>query len=234
MKHDFATQFTGWSFVAAGAMLWAGWMLMPEHIGTYFVPEDFARVRDHLWFWIWMYRVHIFGMVITTIALIAASSLVSESEARVMVWPGAGVATAGMIVSALAAAFYYHHGAWGAIELDGKGTDEIEQFVANLKVDTEYVTCLVRFGRVFSGLGLVVLGIGLAKWRILPIWIGGAAVALGVAAMAITMGLPDRLALYQPVFHLKAIWLVATGIVIIKSGVLLDASRRDAIDRPYA
>jgi hypothetical protein len=139
-----------------------------------------------------------------------------------------------MIVSALAAAFYYHHGAWGAIELDGKGTDEIEQFVANLKVDTEYVTCLVRFGRVFSGLGLVVLGIGLAKWRILPIWIGGAAVALGVAAMAITMGLPDRLALYQPVFHLKAIWLVATGIVIIKSGVLLDASRRDAIDRPYA
>ena len=71
MKHDFGTQFTAWSFVAAGIMFWAGWMLMPIHVGTYFVPDDFLQVHAHFWLWIWMYRVHIFGMVITAIALIA-------------------------------------------------------------------------------------------------------------------------------------------------------------------
>src|SRR5262245_6453937 len=110
MEPDFATQFTGWSFVAAGIMFWAGWVLMPVHIGTYFVPDDFSQVHAHLWFWIWVYRVHIFGMVITTIALIALGSVLADTPARVMVWPGIGVATAGTFVSALAAAFYYHHG----------------------------------------------------------------------------------------------------------------------------
>jgi hypothetical protein len=221
MKQDFAAQFTGWSFVAAGIMFWAGWMLMPVHIGTYFVPDDFSRVHAHLWLWIWLYRVHIFGMVITTIALIAVSSLLADSPSRVMVWPGAGVATAGTFVGALAAAFYYHHGAWGAIELNGRGAEDLERFVANLRVDTEYVTCLVRFGRVFSGLGLLLLGLGFLKWRVLPAWIGGAALLIGLAAMALTMGLPNQLTLYLPIFHLQALWLVATGVVILRSGVRL-------------
>jgi hypothetical protein len=221
MKHDFATQFIASSFIAAGVLLWAGWMLMPVHIGTYFIPEDFSKVHARFWLWVWMYRVHIFGMVITAVALLALGSLLTDRPARIMVWPGVGVATAGTFVSALAAAFYYHHGAWGAIELDGKGAEDIQTFVANLRVDTEYVTCLVRFGRVFSGLGLLLLGIGLLKWKLLPFWLGGVAVLIGLAAMGLTMGLPDRLSLYMPVFHLKAIWLISMGIVILKSGVRL-------------
>lgn len=221
MKRDFETQFAGWSFIAAGVMLWAGWMLMPVHIGTYFVPTDFSAVHEHLWLWIWLYRVHIFGMVITAIALLSVAALFADVPARIMVWPGVGVATAGTFVSALAAAFYYHHGAWGAIELDGKGTAEAQQFVQNLLVDTEYVTCLVRFGRVFTGLGLVVLGCGFLKWKLLPGWVGGGAVLIGLAAMALTMGLPDRLSLYEPIFHIKAAWLTLTGITILRSGVRL-------------
>jgi TRAP-type C4-dicarboxylate transport system permease small subunit len=58
-------------FVAAGVMLWGGWMLLPRHIGTYFVNEDFARVHEHFHFWIWTYRIHLFGMVTTAIALVA-------------------------------------------------------------------------------------------------------------------------------------------------------------------
>ena len=62
------------------------------------------------------------------------------------------IAVAGLLVSALGGAFYYHHGAWGSIELAGKPPEAAQAFVDALRVDTEYVTCLVRFGRVFGGL----------------------------------------------------------------------------------
>ena len=47
--------------------------------------------------------------------------------------------------------------------MDGESPQTILAFVESLRVSTEYVTCLVRFGRVFSGLGFVVLGLGLLK-----------------------------------------------------------------------
>jgi hypothetical protein len=113
MKRDFAEQFTGWSFIVAGVMFWGGWMLMPSHIGTFFQVDDFAKINDHFRLWIWMYRIHIFGMVVSAVALISFASGLTQHPGRVMVWPAVGVATAGTFVAALAAAFYYHHGAWG-------------------------------------------------------------------------------------------------------------------------
>lgn len=224
MIRDFSSRFTGWSFVAAAVMLWGGWMLMPAHIGTFFETGDFARVHENFSLWIWTFRLHLFGMSVTAIALVALASLLTRSEARVVIWPGAAVATAGIFVGALGAAFYYHHGAWGAVDLNGKSTLEMAEFVQALRVDTEYVTCLVRFGRVFSGLGLLVLGFGLIQWKVLPVWIGGVAVAIGLAAMAVTMLLPDHMSLYLPVFHVKSLWLLATGGVILRRGINTEAS----------
>ena len=221
---DFSTRFTAWSFVAAAIMFWGGWMLMPTHIGTFFEPDDFARVHESFDLWIWTFRFHLFGMIVTAIALVALASLLTNSEARVVVWPGAAVATAGMVVGALGAAFYYHHGAWGALDMNGKSTVEIREFVDALRINTEYVTCLVRFSRVFSGLGLLVLGFGLIKWKIVPIWIGWGAVAIGLAAMALTMLLPDQMSLYMPVFHVKSLWLLVTGLVILRSGLNVSPS----------
>ncbi|MHC4173668.1 MAG: hypothetical protein ACYTBX_08255 [Planctomycetota bacterium] len=223
MLREFSTRFTAWSFVAAAIMFWGGWILMPTHIGTFFEPDDFASVYASFHLWIWTFRFHMFGMVITAIALVALASLLTNSQARVMVWPGAAVATSGIIVGAVGAAFYYHHGAWGALEMNGKSAIEIRTFVDALRVDTEYVTCLIRFGRVFYGLGLLVLGFGLIKWKILPTWIGWAAVAIGLAAMALTMLLPD-MSLYMPVFHVKAFWLILVGVAILRSGLRVNVS----------
>ena len=126
-------------------------MFMTHHIGAFFVAADFAAVRENFYLWIWMYRIHIFGMVTSVVALISLASHLTQSPARVVAWPGCIVASAGIFVAALATAFYYHHGAWGALETQGKPVEEVEAFVAALSVDSEYVTCLVRFGRVFSG-----------------------------------------------------------------------------------
>ena len=219
MKNDFASRFTGGTFVAAALMLWLGWLLLPVRIGTFFAPEVFGQIHAQFHFWIWMYRIHLFGLIVTVIALFALAALVAESPARILIWPGAAVASSGMVVSALAAAFYYHHGAWGALELEGKTPQAAQAFTDALRVDTEYVTCLVRFGRVFGGLGLLVLAWGILRYRILPAWSGLGAGIIGLSAMALTMGFPDRLSLYLPIFHAMVLWMLATGVVLFRGGV---------------
>jgi len=219
MDDEFSKRFVGWSFVAAAVMLWAGWVLLPVKIGTYFEPADFARIHAQFQLWIWLFRVHIFGMVLTVVALVALGSHLAHSSARVVLWPGIAVAAAGTIVGALGSAFYYHHGAWGALETAGRSAAGLRAFVDSLLIDTEYVTCLVRFGRVFSGLGLLIVGFALVKWRIMASGIGLAAAVLGLAAMALTMLLPDKMHLYWPLFHLQAAWLAVTGIAVLRGGL---------------
>jgi hypothetical protein len=222
VKPDFAGKVTGCLFLAAALMLWVGWLLSPHHIGMLFGPGDFAAIGAHLHLWLWLFRVHIFGMVTAVLALIALAALLAESPARVLVWPGAAVASAGWIVGAVGAAFYYHFGVYGAIQMTGKSPAEVQAFVDSLLVSTEYVTCLVRFGRVFSGLGLLVLAVGLMKWQVVPVWLGASAAVIGTAAMAITMILPDNWPVYTPVFHLQALWLAAAGMIVLRYGICIN------------
>jgi hypothetical protein len=208
-------QISGWSFLAAALMLWLGWALLPVKLGTFFVPDDFVRIHPVLYRWIWLFRVHLFGYVVTMMALVALGSTIEGALARAVFWPAIAVAAAGLIVGALAQAFYYHFGAWGAIEMHGKDEQARQKLVDSLHVSTHYVTCLVRFGRVFFGLGLLVLAAGVYQSGLLPGWVGISAAALGFAAMALTMGLPDHLEFFQPVFHLIAAWLAATGVLLL-------------------
>ena len=219
MKRDLTALITGCYFIVAAVLLWLGWMLMPTHIDSFFKTSDFAEIHSNWHWWIWCYRFHLFGHAISAIALVAlGGSRELEAEARVVIWPGIAVAFAGIFITALGHAFYYHHGAWGALEMQGKSELQILAFVESLRVDTEYNTCLVRFGRVFTGLGLLLLGVGLFKWKLLPAPVSGVAVLIGLAAMALTMGLPDKLSLYMPIFHVWVLWLLGTGIVVIRSG----------------
>lgn len=210
-----AAGVAGWSFLAASAMLWLGAVLLPVKLGTFIDPEDFARIHRVLHRWIWLFRLHLFGYVLTAMAFVAFGATIEDPLARVVIWPAIAVSCAGLIVSALASAFYYHFGAWGAIDMHAKALAECARFADSLKISTEYVTCLVRFGRVFFGLGQVVLAAGLLATGLWAAWIWLSAAALGIAAMALTMGLPDRLEYYRPIFHLSALWLVAIGLVLL-------------------
>ena len=210
-----AKQVTGWLFIAGALMLWLGWVLLPVRLGTFFDARDFSRILARFRLWIWLFRLHLFGYVVAAMALIALATLLAASGARIIVWPAVAVAGAGLIVSALAAAFYYHFGAWGALDMKGKPPEAVQEFVASLKVSTEYVTCLVRFGRVFFGFGQLALAAGLLLGGATPAWVAISAAVLGIAAMAITMGLPDNLEYYHPVFHLTALWLLGTGVAIL-------------------
>lgn len=231
MNRDFPATVTAAFFILAAVLIWLGWMAMPAHIGTYFVPGDFAAVMEHFHLWIWMFRLHLFGFLIAVMALVALGTVVAEHEARVVVWPGVAVAAGGLFVSALAAAFYYHHGAWGALQMDGQPPEVVAAHVQSLLVDTEYVTCLVRFGRVFFGLGQVVLGLGILRGKLLSRLTGMGAVLLGVAAMALTMGLPDNLEYYSPIFHLNCIWLLWTGVEVLRTGAPAESAVHPALSK---
>ena len=64
MKKDFETNFSGWLFIVAAILLWFSWLLTSHHIGEYIVASDFEAIGEDVWYWIWMYRFHIFGWVI--------------------------------------------------------------------------------------------------------------------------------------------------------------------------
>jgi hypothetical protein len=164
------------------------------------------------------YRVHIFGYLVTVMAATALAAGVERADARVLVWPAAAVLTVGALVGALGTAFYYHMGAWGAIDLAGRGEDEAQRFIAGLRVLSHYATCLVRFGRVFFGLGQLVLAAGLLRAGILPPWLAWGAAGLGVAAITVTMARPDELERYRPIFHLNAAWMLLLGFIALRAG----------------
>ncbi|MGB5418074.1 hypothetical protein [Algibacter sp.] len=225
MKRDFETSFTGWSFIVAALLLWLGWAFSPHHIGEYIVASDFAEIGKDVWYWIWMYRIHIFGWVTMGIAMFALVSITARKPYRVLVLPGAGMVIIGTFTLAIANAYFYNFGAWGVGQTMGKSAAEIQAFVDNILYTNQYVTCFIRFGRVFSGVGLVLLGVALFKWKIVSVWLGWFTAILGLLSMGIIMGIPDNYEIYKPMFHVKVIWLVMMGIMILKQGVNIPESK---------
>ena len=221
MKKDFETNFTGWAFIFAALLLWLGWALSPHHIGEYIVASDFTAIGESVWFWIWMYRIHIFGWVTMGIALFALVSVIGRKPYRVVILPGAGMTIIGTFTLAIAAAYFYNYGAWGVGQTAGKSPEEIKEFMNGILFTNQYVTCFIRFGRIFSGVGLVLLGYGFIKWKIVSTWLGWFTALLGLAAMGIILSIPDNFEIYKPVFHVKVIWLIMMGVVLLKQGVHL-------------
>ena len=223
MKKDFETKFTGWAFIVAGLLLWMGWALSPHHIGEYIVASDFEAIGENVWTWIWMYRIHIFGWVTMGIALFALVATAAQKPFRVLLLPGAGMVIIGTFTLAIANAYFYNFGAWGVGQTAGKSPMEIQAFVNDILYTNQYVTCFIRFGRVFSGVGLILLGAGFIKWNLVSKWLGAFTVLLGLGAMGIIMGIPDNYEIYKPMFHIKVIWLVLMGLTFLKRGVNLSS-----------
>jgi hypothetical protein len=221
MKKDLETNIIGALLIVGAVFLLLGWVLLPHHLGEYFVAEDFAAVNEKFWTWIWLYRMHIFGWVIMGAGLMGFAVITVKKPFRTMVSPGAGVLIIGTFISALSAAFYYSYGAWGIGMTMDKSPEEVQSFLDNVLFITHYITCLARFGKVFSGAGLVMLGIGLIKWKVMDNWFSIFTVLLGLTAMGIVMLIPVNYEIYKPVFYVKVLWLIAMGALIMKKGVNL-------------
>jgi len=225
MKKDFETKFTGWAFILAAILLWFGWMLSPHKIGEYIVASDFTAIGENIWYWIWMYRIHIFGWVTMGVAMFALVSITSRKPYRVLTLPGSAMVIIGTFTLAIGSAYFYNFGAWGVGQTAGKSAVEIQEFMDSILFTNQYVTCFFRFGRIFSGVGFVLLGYGLIKWKLMGAWLGWFTMLLGLAAMGIILIIPDNFEIYKPIFHVKVIWLVMMGVVLLKQGVYLPEAK---------
>jgi hypothetical protein len=221
MKKDFETKFTGWAFIVAAALLWLGWVLSNHHTGEYIVASDFDKIGESVWYWIWMYRVHIFGWVTMSIALFSLVSITARNPFRVLILPGAGMAIVGSLTLALASAFYYNFGAAGVGATMGMSAEEVQIYMDGILSTNQYATCLVRFGRIFSGVGLILLGFAFVKWKMLSGWLSWFTVLLGLVAMCVILFVPDNFEVYKPIFHVKSLWLVAMGVTLLMKGINL-------------
>lgn len=221
MKNTFEANFTGWSFLLAAILLWFGWALSPHHVGEYIVASDFTKIGENVWFWIWMYRFHIFGWVTLGISMFALISLITSRPYRTVVLPGIGMVIVGTFTLAIANAFYYNFGAWGVGKTAGLSAVEIQEFIGDILFTNQYVTCFVRFGRIFSGVGFVLLGYAFLKWNLISKWLGWFTVLLGFIAMGIILAIPDNFEIYKPIFHIKVIWTLSMGITLLTKGINL-------------
>ena len=219
MKKNFETSFTGWAFILAAVLLWFGWALSSHHIGEYIVASDFPVIGENVWYWIWMYRIHIFGWVTMGISMFSLLSITSGRPYRVVILPGIGMVIVGTFTLAIANAYFYNFGAWGVGKTAGMSVSEIAEFIDSILFTNQYVTCFIRFGRIFSGVGLVLLGYAFIKWKIVSTWLGWFTMLLGFVAMGIILSIPDNYEIYKPVFHIKAIWLLVMGVMLLKQGI---------------
>jgi len=210
---------SGCFFIIGAVLLWLCKILMPVPIEYGYKKDDFARIKTCFYRWIWLYRGHIFGSIISAMALVSFGILIMETSYRILMVPALAISFTGLIVSALAEAYYYHFGGFGSLELDGKSDTDVDMFIQQLHTGLEYISCLVRFSRVFLGLGQCVLAAGLLLENILPVWFICYTFLLGAAAILLTMIAPAKLHLYKPVFHLNALWILLTGIIIL-SGIM--------------
>lgn len=223
---NFETKFTGWSFITAAALLWLGWMLSNHHTGEYIEAADFDKIGEDVWYWIWMYRIHIFGWVTMTISLLSLVSFTARNPLRVLILPGAGMAIVGSITLALASAFYYNFGAAGVGATMGMNPEELKVYMDGISATNQYATCLVRFGRIFSGVGLILLGAAFVKWKMFSAWLSWFTVLLGLVAMCTILFIPDNFEIYKPIFHVKSAWLVAMGVTLLMKGISLPKAEK--------
>jgi len=225
MKKDFETKFTGWAFIIAAVLLWGGWFLSSHHVGEYLVASDFDSIGESVWYWIWMFRFHIFGWVTMGIALFALWTVLFNSTHRIIVMPGIGMLVVGTFTLAIAAAFYYNFGAWGVGKTAGKSAEEVQTFMDGILFTNQYVTCFMRFGRIFSGVGMVLLGAGFLKGNVVNKGLSWFTILFGLAAVGIILAIPEYYETYKPLFHIKAIWLVVMGAVILKNGLRVSEAK---------
>jgi len=214
---NFQTKFSAFSFMGSGLAIVVCWALLPVHIHSYFVSEDFIAIKAVFYPWVWLFRFFFCGWILAAMALFSVQHLSQDPAAKMLLQSGAAGCLIGITSISLGQAFYYHFGALGAYEYVAQGTQALEVLIANLQLDSEFVTCFVRFGRAFYGFGLIFFSWGLLKSKLVPRFISIFGLIIGVGSMGITMLFPNEMNGWVPVFYANGIWLVCLGFSLLKN-----------------
>lgn len=207
------TRFTAIALILGGILPILGLAIRPLLVeqNFNFQPADFAAIEARHGLWILSYQVMVFGLFVRLAGLVALGSLHGHTLARSVVWPGVAIALAATVVNGISAGYYMHLGSWGAQQWPAASDAAKIAFLDSIRPGSELMICLERMAKMFFSLGLTVFGAGLALGRVVPRWLGIAAVVIGMAGMMALFALPFSHTVFLPFDIAIAIWLVGLG-----------------------
>jgi hypothetical protein len=209
------TRFTGIALILGGILPVVGMAIRPLLVeqNFNFQPADFDTINAQHGIWILSYQVMVFGLFVRLAGLVALGSLHSHTLARSVVWPGVAIALAAIVVNGISAGYYMHMGAWGAEQLQATTDTAKAAFLDNIRPGSELMICLERMAKMFFSLGLTIFGVGLALGRVVPRWLGIAAVVIGMTGMLALFAMPFSHTVFIPFDIAIAVWLVVLGVL---------------------
>ena len=207
------TRFTAIALILGGLLPVLGMAIRPLLVeqNFNFQAADFAVIGDRHGIWILSYQIMVFGLFARLAGLAALASLHGHTPARTVVWPGVAIALAATVVNGVSAGYYMHMGFWGAETLRNAGGAAQAAFLDSIRPGSELMICLERMAKMFFSLGLTVFGAGLALGRVVPRWLGIAAMPIATAGMMALFALPFSHAVFVPFDLAIAVWLLALG-----------------------
>ena len=212
----FNLRFTGILLIMGAVMVNLGFGHRPVQLQDTFDLPSFLEAHEHQDFWIWSFRILVFGLFIQVMGLAALKTLFRQSEADTVISPGILVCTFALLVSAMSEAYYLHMGAWAGWKVSTLEPALQNPFLQTLEVTREWVVCLTRTGYMFFCLGLTVVGWGLFRDTLFPKWLGIYALALGIGGITIMMIYDSRTDLYVPVRWGFSIFFWLAGFILMR------------------
>lgn len=212
------TRYVGIALVLGGVLPVVGMAIRPLLVeqNFNFQAADFDVVAANRGIWILSYQIMVFGLFVRMAGLVALGSLHTHTIARTVVWPGVAITMAAIVINGISAGYYMHMGFWGAEQLRG-ATDAVRgAFLENIRPGSELIICLERMAKMFFGLGLAVLGVGLALGRITHRWVGIAGATIGFAGMMALFAMPYSRTVFIPFDVAIAIWLLVLGYLVTR------------------
>lgn len=217
MEHSsFKFRFTGILLLMGAVMVNFGFLLRPVQLQDSFDLPSFIQAHEHQGIWIWSFRFLVFGLFMEVMGLTALSSLFRQSESGTVISAGVMVCNFALLVAALAEGYYMHMGAWAGWKVSTLEPAEQTRFLQTLEVTREWVVCLTRMGYMFFCMGLAAVGWGLLRSTSYPKWLGGYAMVLGVAGIAIMLIFDTRTDIFIPVRWGVSIFLLLLGALLLK------------------
>jgi hypothetical protein len=207
------TRFAGIALVLGGILPIIGMAIRPLLVEQNFNFQlaDFETITAHHAIWIISYQVMVFGLFVRLAGLVALGTLHTHTLARTVVWPGVAIALVAIVINGISAGYYMHMGFWGAEQLQSATDAAKGAFLDNIRPGSELMICLERMAKMFFGLGLTVLGVGLALGNVAHRWFGIVGAVIGMAGMMALFAMPSSRTVFIPFDVAIATWLAMLG-----------------------
>ena len=95
-------------------------------------------------------------------------------------------------------------------------TDEVRNaFLIAVRPVAQWVVCLDRMGNMFFCFGLLPLGYGLFRSKLIAQWLGAATILIGIAGIVVLMIYETEKSTFLPIAIAITLWYIVLGVIVM-------------------